>query len=94
MNEDFLLDPDKENDLKIENGDFVIGASDLQHVALIVLADKGHFKQHPLLGAGIIRQVNGPGNAEIKRIIQKNLQADGIITKSIVIADGKILIKI
>ena len=42
----------EQNDLKIVNGDFVIGDSDQQNVKAIVGMHKGEFKEHPLVGFG------------------------------------------
>ncbi len=51
---DFLLEKtDTGNyDLIIKNGDFVIGNSDEQHIATVVMAQKGEFKEFPALGFG------------------------------------------
>lgn len=48
---DILLDDD--GDLAIGDGDFLIGPSDDQHVAHIVLSHPGFWRQHPLVGFGI-----------------------------------------
>lgn len=48
---DLLLDDNM--DLKIANGDFVVGRSDEQQQEVILLATKGDFKQFPDVGVGI-----------------------------------------
>lgn len=50
MRKDFLLN--QQNDLEIENGDFVIGQSDQQHVQSIVTMHQGEMKEWPLVGFG------------------------------------------
>ncbi len=49
--QDLLLDDT--DDLLIENGDFVIGISDLQHQEHLLIAQKGDFKQFPDIGVAI-----------------------------------------
>ena len=48
---DIKLDDDF--DLVIENGDFKVSSSDMQHLQLICITDLGHWKQFPLMGSGI-----------------------------------------
>lgn len=60
--QDLLLDDT--DDLLIENGDFVIGISDLQHQEHLLVAQKGDFKQYPDIGVGIqnfLRETNIDG---------------------------------
>lgn len=42
-----------EGEIKIENGDFVVDNSTLQHQALILITNPGEFKESPMLGVGI-----------------------------------------
>lgn len=78
---DFLLDED--GDLKIVDGDFVTGDSDAQNVRLILIHTKGSFKQSPLLGVGLVAELNGLIDGSVERRIMLNLQADGYKVKSI-----------
>ena len=58
---DLLLGAD--NDLQISpTGDFVFDLSDEQHISHILIADKGNFREHPLLGVGIARWLNAPNS--------------------------------
>ena len=50
MAQDFLLDDN--GDIKIINGDLVIGESDQQDVEIVFKAHKGEFKEFPILGFG------------------------------------------
>jgi len=80
--QDFLLDPNT-GDLLIQNGDFVIGASDEQHIFDIITSFAGDFKQFPIVGVGIQQYIKGQGgNATINtnesvNDILSQLQADG-----------------
>ncbi len=90
--EDFLLDSDQ--DLQIVDGDILIGASDQQHVEYIMKADRGHFRQYPLIGVGIERNINGPVNVqEIKQRIERQLESDNYNVRKVeVTLAGKISI--
>jgi len=59
---DLLLDDN--DDVLIANGDFVIGASDMQDVSIILQMHPGELKQDPILGVGLSRKVKRSGNAE------------------------------
>jgi hypothetical protein len=52
------IELDADGDLKIENGDFVLALSDQQHIEHIVESEKGNWRQHPLVGVGIVRFLN------------------------------------
>ena len=74
---DFGLDDN--GDLKIVNGDFTVEFSDEDHVSDILLSALGHWKQFPLLGVEIEKQISSNANNQqiIKRKIQQQLQSDG-----------------
>lgn len=72
---DILLDDN--NDLKILNGDFDIGESEMQEVALILQSTQGEWKQTPLLGPNLYRFVNGKvSKTEFEREIALHLAID------------------
>lgn len=49
--EDFLLDTDK--DIKTSGGDLVIGRSDEQHQELLLITNKGEWKEKPTMAVGL-----------------------------------------
>lgn len=71
-------------DLAIDNGDFVVGASDQQHMVLIVETFEGNWKQFPLQGVGIDQYQAAPnaGN-KIRRDIKVKAEADGFINVNV-----------
>jgi hypothetical protein len=72
---DLLLND--ENDLKIVNGDFVFGKSELQEVGIILQMNQGEFKSDPLIGANLTTLIRGGKNNEkIKRHIETQLELD------------------
>ena len=78
---DILLDDDL--DLLIQDGDFVVGPSDDQHIELILRATEGHFKEYPLLGANINSMVNGIIDGNYRKKIRLHLNQDGFKVNSV-----------
>jgi hypothetical protein len=73
---DFLFDDDE--DLRIENGDLVIGDSDAQHIQDIIMSGPGWYKEFPAMGVNARIYLGSSGKEqELQRSIQLNLQSDG-----------------
>lgn len=70
MAKDILIE---NGDLAVENGDFKVGNSDQQNVELIMVAEKGHFKQWPLVGMGILKYLNSPMSKVQRDKFEKDL---------------------
>lgn len=78
------LKTDENNDLIILNGDFKIDDSDSQHVEHILIANKGQFRQFPLIGMGIGRSLNGSINSQsLRQQIKIQLESDGFNVRQI-----------
>ncbi len=72
---DILLNED--NSLKIINGDFDTGESELQEVALILQSTQGEWKSSPILGPNLYRFINGKtSKSEIEREVAIHLAID------------------
>jgi phage baseplate assembly protein W len=93
MAKDILLE---NNDLLIINGDFVLADSEEQHIRDIIQANKGEFRENPLMGAGIQNYINAPGNnlEAFKGAVRKSLMLDNysINSLSIEAKDGGVVI--
>ena len=77
---DYIVD-DSTQDLKILDGDFVVGASDQQHVEDILRAKPGQFYQWPLLGIGIENFRNASLSGQrLKQDIKLHLNSDNLRT--------------
>lgn len=73
---DILLD--ENGDLRIENGDLVIGDSQDQEVESVLIFNKGELKEDPLFGADLITKIkSNVSEVEIKQIIKNQLKRDG-----------------
>lgn len=87
MAKDILLDDT--GDLKIENGDFVIGESDLQNVELIVESFKGEFKEFPNIGFGLLKYLKSDiSETEFKRDLKVELEKDNYRNPIVDLSEG------
>lgn len=91
MNIDILLNDD--NELIFSDGDFVVGPSDSQHIANLLEAFPGNYKQHPLIGVGIGKMLNG-SDVLIKGEVKKQLGNVGYKVKSINLINGELNIDV
>lgn len=71
-----------DNDILIENGDFVIFESDQQHILDIIYASPNWYKEFPSCGLNIQFYLSGNGTdginkGNLNRNLQLQLQADG-----------------
>jgi len=72
---DFIVDSN--GDLEIQNGDFVVGLSDFQHIQDIIYSFAGEWKQFPLVGVGIQQYLKSQNASDAVNSIKQQLQSDG-----------------
>lgn len=70
---DYLSDDN--DDLQIADGDWVVDDCDEQDIVLVMRSDKGNWKQWPLCGYGVTKDLNAPLTPSIVRARKKELQA-------------------
>lgn len=74
--EDILLN--EENDINIVGGDFAIGRSLLQEVAIITKLKSGELKSDPLLAPNLIQLINSKAKQnDIEQRLRIHLARDG-----------------
>lgn len=82
------FDLDQDGDLNIKNGDFALAESDQVHIEHILKSNKGFFFETPLLGVGIIQELNGSKTRqELKQTIRRQLVLDNYSVKEISISE-------
>ena len=88
--QDILLDLNY--DLLIQNGDLVIGESDEQSAALIVVSAPGHFKENPFVGfnAAIYKGSN-TNPAEMQANLIEQFSADNAVLDKFLVENGVIM---
>ena len=85
---DLLLD--EHYDLLLSGGDLVVDAADEQHVALLLLTEKGEWRQSPATGVGLRRHQAGPMDAAeqaaLSREIRIQLERDGYQVNAVAVS--------
>lgn len=77
-------------DLSVDNGDFALGDSDLQHQKLLLLAEKGAYKQYPTTGVGIMTYLKDDNEADMLREIRFQFAQDGMQVDRLAYKDGNL----
>ena len=81
---------DSTEDLKILNGDFVIDASDKQHIGDIIQSAPNWWKEYPQVGVNIQLYLSGSNTDQLNRNLKLQLQSDGYdVTKAIITQDNE-----
>lgn len=70
-------------DLFIENDDFKVGDTTHQNQGLIMLANKGEFRQFPFLGVGLMQYLHDERVTELKSELTEQLTLDGMTVNSV-----------
>ena len=84
---------DTNNDIKIEKVSISIGNSDDQNAEMIIISEKGSFKEYPILGVGLLKFVKSTGKEkQMIREIKLQLSLDNINPKNIEYVDGQLKI--
>ena len=66
-----------DDDIVISNGDFLLFDSEEVHIENILKANRGYFFETPLIGYGIIKEINGSKSIqEQKQDIRRQLTLD------------------
>ena len=87
LRKDLLLDT--AGNLVIEEGDFVIEYSDMQHIKHIVESQKGEFKEFPFMGFGVENYLKTNTNPlAFKRDLKIQLEYDHYKNTTIDLSKG------
>jgi hypothetical protein len=70
-------------DLLIVDGDFVLGESTAQHQKILILSDKGEYKENPMRGVGARRYLEDSKPDNLAREIRQEFVADGMKVNAI-----------
>lgn len=80
-------------DLLVENGGLVIGNTESQTVETVLRANRGEFKEFPLMGGEVMKQLSGGEDVMWAGEVRKMLRACGIDCELVEIKDGVVTIK-
>lgn len=86
--QDFLLD--EHGDLKIEDNDLVYAESSEQHQRLLLLCNKGDFKENPTAGVGLLFYLKDESTAGLMAAVKTEFESDGMRINEIKIEDSQL----
>ena len=80
MAKDFLIDTEGDGDILIQNGDFAIGDSTLQHQEALLASTPGEYRQYPEIGVGLVDYLNDETSmAGLRAKIISEFENDGML---------------
>ena len=88
---DILLTP--QFDLAISAGDFTQGECLKQSQTLLLLTNKGEWKQHPAAGVGTGNYLETASTPALSREIREQFSRDGMQVSSVLIRDNQLYIE-
>ena len=83
---DILLD--ENHDLRIEDGDFVVGDATEQNERLLLLLNKGELKQYPIDTVGVVMYQDDESKAALMQEIERQFTADGMQVNKVALEAG------
>lgn len=83
-----------DGDLKIENGELALGDVREDVVEVVMLSAPGEMKHAPLIGANLIRSVNGSVDPFLPGRVKKMLKVEHIDVKRVNINAGEITVEL
>lgn len=83
---DILLD--EYLDIDFKSGDFIIGESTAQHQKLLLLSEKGEWKESPKRGIGAKRFIEDHQPDNFAREVRQEFSADGMSVKSVQVGNN------
>jgi hypothetical protein len=86
---DFLLDTES-GDLATKDGDLAVGTSDQQHQRLLLLTQKGSWKEFPATGVGAASFLEAEDPAAFLREVRSQFTGDGMTVSAIGFDNNKL----
>lgn len=83
----------EDNDLKITNGDFVLGDATKQHQMVLLVAHQGSIKLNPEVGVGIDLMLVSDTSREILQRIRRHFRYDGMKVRGVQLNQGQLKIE-
>ena len=80
-------------DLAVDNGQMQTGETQAQEEYLVLVSQRGEWKEHPLVGVGVADMVGDEDLRYWKREIIDNLARVGIKIKGVSLKNGQLEIK-
>ncbi len=79
-----------EGDIDITGGDIAYTESTKQHQGDLIIAQKGHYKEHPGVGVGAINFLHDERPEDFMRAIRQEFTRDGMTVQRIGMSNGNL----
>ena len=80
-------------DLLVENGSIVIGDTEAQTVETMLVANRGEFKESPLIGGEAMQMLGGVVDVMWSGRVKKMLKACGVECERVKVDNGEVIIE-
>lgn len=88
-----ILIDSETGDLLVEQGGLVIGDTEAQTVETVLVANRGEFKESPLIGGELTKQLSGGIDVMWPGEVKKMLKACGVSCERVKVENGEITIE-
>lgn len=86
--QDILLNTTR--DLDVKDGDLVIGESTIQHQDLLIMTNKGEWKENPTIAVGAFEFLKDEDESGLLAEVKVQFERDGMRVKSVTMTNGNL----
>lgn len=88
-----ILIDSETGDLLVENGGLVVGDTEAQTVEAVLVANRGDFKESPLIGGEAMQMLGGVVDVMWPGRVKKMLRACGVECERVKVDNGEVIIE-
>ena len=88
-----ILIDSETGDLLVENGGLVVGDTEAQTVEAVLVANRGEFKESPLIGGETMQMLGGVVDVMWPGRVKKMLRACGVECERVKVDNGEVIIE-
>ena len=88
-----ILIDSETGDLLVENGGLVVGDTEAQTVEAVLVANRGEFKESPLIGGEAMQMLGGVVDVMWPGRVKKMLRACGVECERVKVDNGEVIIE-
>lgn len=88
-----ILIDSETGDLLVENGGLVVGDTETQTVEAVLVANRGEFKESPLIGGEAMQMLGGVVDVMWPGRVKKMLRACGVECERVKVDNGEVIIE-
>ncbi len=88
-----ILIDSETGDLLVENGGLAIGDTEAQTVEVVLTANRGEFKESPLIGGEAMQMLGGVVDVMWPGRVKKMLKACGVECERVKVDNGEVIIE-